>query len=125
VTFLFFLWGVPDNLNDMLIRQLKRFLCSIDFRPAAWCSPRSIWAVSCLRFPPRYSCRQSYKAGIVTGLMLFGLGTFLFWPAAIVAKHSVFHCERACVSRDGVESIHCSTRFAAIRACELNPSNPY
>jgi FHS family L-fucose permease-like MFS transporter len=89
VTVLFFLWGVPDNLNDMLIRQLKRFLCSIDFRPAAWCSPRSIWAVSCLRFPPRYSCRRGYKAGIVTGLMLFGLGPFLFWPAAIVAKHSV------------------------------------
>ncbi len=34
--------------------------------------------------------RRGYKAGIVTGLVLFGLGTFLFWAAAMVAKYSCF-----------------------------------
>jgi len=34
--------------------------------------------------------RLGYKAGIVTGLLLYGLGTFLFWPAAVVGKYGFF-----------------------------------
>src|SRR5882762_4626719 len=31
-----------------------------------------------------------YKAGFVTGLLLYGLGTFLFWPAAVMGKYIFF-----------------------------------
>jgi FHS family L-fucose permease-like MFS transporter len=31
-----------------------------------------------------------YKMGFITGLLLFGTGTFLFWPAAIVGRYSFF-----------------------------------
>jgi MFS transporter, FHS family, L-fucose permease len=31
-----------------------------------------------------------YKAGFVTGLCLYALGTFLFWPAAIVGRYEFF-----------------------------------
>jgi FHS family L-fucose permease-like MFS transporter len=34
--------------------------------------------------------RTGYKTGIVTGLVLFGTGTFLFWPAAIVNRYGFF-----------------------------------
>ena len=34
--------------------------------------------------------RFGYKAGFVTGLLLFGLGAFLFWPAAILDRYAFF-----------------------------------
>jgi FHS family L-fucose permease-like MFS transporter len=34
--------------------------------------------------------RFGYKAGLVTGLMLFALGALLFWPAAVVGKFGMF-----------------------------------
>jgi MFS transporter, FHS family, L-fucose permease len=34
--------------------------------------------------------RFGYKAGFVIGLLLFALGTFLFWPAAIVGRYGSF-----------------------------------
>src|SRR5258707_13304181 len=34
--------------------------------------------------------KVGYKAGFVTGLFLFGAGTFLFWPAAILGRYAFF-----------------------------------
>jgi FHS family L-fucose permease-like MFS transporter len=34
--------------------------------------------------------RAGYKAGILTGLLLFAGGTFLFWPAAIIGQYWCF-----------------------------------
>src|SRR5579859_5991021 len=34
--------------------------------------------------------RAGYKAGILTGLCLYGVGCFLFWPAAIVQQYWFF-----------------------------------
>src|SRR5438093_4089167 len=34
--------------------------------------------------------RLGYKAGFVIGLFLFGTGTFLFWPAAVVGNYGFF-----------------------------------
>ena len=34
--------------------------------------------------------RLGYKSGFVIGLLLFGVGTFLFWPAAIMRQYGFF-----------------------------------
>jgi FHS family L-fucose permease-like MFS transporter len=34
--------------------------------------------------------KKGYKAGFVTGLCLYALGTFLFWPAAIIGRYEFF-----------------------------------
>ena len=34
--------------------------------------------------------RVGYKAGFVTGLILYALGTFLFWPAALAGRYEFF-----------------------------------
>src|SRR5471030_2835167 len=34
--------------------------------------------------------RHGYKFGLVTGLLLFGTGTFLFWPAAYAGSYYLF-----------------------------------
>ena len=30
--------------------------------------------------------RYGYKSGFITGLLLYGTGAFLFWPAALVDR---------------------------------------
>jgi FHS family L-fucose permease-like MFS transporter len=34
--------------------------------------------------------KAGYKAGFITGLLLFGAGSFLFWPAALIGRYSFF-----------------------------------
>lgn len=34
--------------------------------------------------------RFGYKVVLILGLVLYGTGTFLFWPAAMVAKYGFF-----------------------------------
>jgi FHS family L-fucose permease-like MFS transporter len=90
VTALFFLWGVPNNLNDVLIRQFMKSFVINRFQAglvqSAFYLGYFLFALPAALFMRR----RGYKAGLVTGLMLFGLGTFLFWPAAIVARYSCF-----------------------------------
>ena len=90
VTVLFFLWGVPNNLNDVLIRQFMKSFVLNRFQAglvqSAFYLGYFLFALPAALFMRR----RGYKAGLVTGLMLFGLGTFLFWPAAIVARYSYF-----------------------------------
>ena len=45
--------------------------------------------------------RFSYKAGLVTGLMLYSIGTLLFWPAAGDRESSHSSCARCLSSPAG------------------------
>jgi FHS family L-fucose permease-like MFS transporter len=90
VTGLFFLWGIANNLNDILIRQfMKSFEISrlqaglVQFAFYIGYFVFSIPAALAMR-------RFGYKSGLVTGLLLYGAGTFLFWPAAIVGSYWLF-----------------------------------
>lgn len=90
VTGLFFLWGIANNLNDILIRQfMKSFEISrlqaglVQFAFYIGYFVFSIPAALAMR-------RFGYKAGLLTGLLLYGAGTFLFWPAAVVGSYWLF-----------------------------------
>jgi FHS family L-fucose permease-like MFS transporter len=90
VTGLFFLWGIANNLNDILIRQfMKSFELSglqaglVQFAFYIGYFAFSIPAALAMR-------RFGYKSGLVTGLLLYGAGTFLFWPAAVVGSYWLF-----------------------------------
>ena len=90
VTTLFFLWGVPNNLNDVLIRQFMKSFAITRFEAGLVQSAFYLGYFS-LAIPAAILMRRTgYKTGIVTGLMLFGTGTFLFWPAAIVNRYGFF-----------------------------------
>jgi FHS family L-fucose permease-like MFS transporter len=90
VTSLFFLWGVPNNLNDILIRQFMKSF-AITRLQAGLVQSAFYMGYFLLALPSAlYMKRVGYKLGFVTGLTLFGLGTFLFWPAAIVGRYSFF-----------------------------------
>src|SRR5262249_6352514 len=90
VTFLFFLWGVPNNLNDVLIRQFMKSF-AINRLQAGLVQSAFYFGYFLLALRAALLMRRlGYKAGFVIGLMLFGLGAFLFWPAAIVGKYGFF-----------------------------------
>jgi FHS family L-fucose permease-like MFS transporter len=90
VTALFFLWGIPNNLNDVLIRQfMKSFV--INRLQAGLVQSAFYMGYFLLAMPAALLMRKlGYKAGFVTGLFLFGLGAFLFWPAAVVDRYWFF-----------------------------------
>ncbi|PYV48135.1 MAG: L-fucose:H+ symporter permease, partial [Acidobacteria bacterium] len=90
VTVLFFLWGIPNNLNDVLIRQFMKSFAISRFE-AGLIQFTFYLGYFLLAMPAAILMRRSgYKAGFVIGLLLFGIGTFLFWPAAIVGKYWFF-----------------------------------
>ena len=90
VTALFFLWGVPNNFNDILIRQFMKSF-EINRLQAGLVQFAFYLGYFLLAMPAAQLMRRAgYKAGIMVGLCLYGAGCMLFWPAAIVGRYWFF-----------------------------------
>lgn len=90
VSGLFFLWGIPNNLNDVLIRQFMKSLVISRFE-AGLVQSAFYLGYFLLALPAGLLMkRHGYKAGFLTGLFLFACGCFLFLPAAYSGKYSLF-----------------------------------
>jgi FHS family L-fucose permease-like MFS transporter len=90
VTVLFFLWAIPNNLNDILIRQ---FMKSFDINRSS-AAAIQIWfylGYFTLAIPAAQLMKRfGYKMGIVTGLILLGSGCWMFYPAAQAGLYTFF-----------------------------------
>jgi FHS family L-fucose permease-like MFS transporter len=84
---LFFLWGMSNNLTDILVQQ---------FRKAFELTPLEAQLVQTAVFVGYFTMalpvallmrRWGYKTGMLIGLALFGGGMLMFWPAAIVNRY--------------------------------------
>ncbi|MGD1158245.1 MAG: L-fucose:H+ symporter permease [Terriglobia bacterium] len=90
VTALFLLWGIPNNLNDILIKQFMKSFEITRFK-AGLVQSAFYMGYFLLSMPAGFLMRRyGYKAGLVTGLFLYSTGTFLFWPAAHIREYSFF-----------------------------------
>ena len=90
VTTLFFMWGIPNNLNGVLIKQFMKSMEISRFQ-AGLIQSAFYMGYFVLAVPAAILMRRfSYKTGIVFGLLLYGAGCLLFWPAAIIGKYGVF-----------------------------------
>ena len=90
VTALFFLWGIPNNLNDVLIRQFMKSFEITRFQ-AGLVQSAFYLGYLMLSLPAALIMRRyGYKAGLVTGLLLYAVGAFLFWPAAHAQSYTFF-----------------------------------
>ncbi len=90
ITVLFFLWAIPNNLNDVLIRQfMKSFVMT---RLQAGLVQFAFYlGYFFLAMPAGLIMRKfGYKSGFLIGLSFFTLGTFLFWPAAVANSYAFF-----------------------------------
>ena len=90
VTVLFFLWGMSNNLTDILVQQFKKSFELSQFS-AQLVQTANFFGYFCMAIPAALLMRKwGYKAGMVTGLVMFGTGMVLFWPAAVNGQYSLF-----------------------------------
>ncbi len=90
VTVLFFVWGMSNNLTDILVQQFRKSFTLSQLQAqlvqTAVFLGYFLMALPAASFMRRYG----YKAGILLGLLLFATGTMLFWPAAAIGKYLPF-----------------------------------
>lgn len=90
VTALFLFWGIPNSMNDILIKQFMKSFEITRFK-AGLIQSAFYMGYFLFSLPAALIMRKySYKAGLVIGLLLYSAGTFLFWPAAIVRQYGFF-----------------------------------
>jgi FHS family L-fucose permease-like MFS transporter len=90
VLVLFFLWGMSNNLTDILVQQFRKSFELSRFS-AQLVSTANFTGYFCMAIPAALVMRRwGYKVGMVTGLCLFGAGMVLFWPAAVSGKYVPF-----------------------------------
>ncbi|MEO6681540.1 MAG: sugar MFS transporter [Ginsengibacter sp.] len=90
VTSLFFLWGMAYGLLDVLNKHFQETLNITTARStllqAAYFGAYFLIALPAGLFITRFG----YKRGIILGLLLYALGSFLFYPAAQNASFNFF-----------------------------------
>jgi FHS family L-fucose permease-like MFS transporter len=90
VTLLFFLWALPNVLNDVLIKQFQKSLELTRFE-AGLIQTAIKLGYFCLAIPAGlFMQRFGYKSGLIAGLLIFAAGCFLFYPAAGSGIYFVF-----------------------------------
>ena len=90
VSLLFMLWGVANNMNDTLLAAFKRIMSMSDLQTSL-VQFAFYGAYFCFALPAAlFIMRFNYKAGILVGLVLYALGTLLFYPAGQAASYPFF-----------------------------------
>ncbi|RDS83925.1 L-fucose:H+ symporter permease [Dyella monticola] len=87
---LFFLWGTANNLNDVLIAQFKKAFVLSDFGAGLVQSAFYLGYFLIAMPAGIYMRRFGYKSAVIFGLVLYGIGALLFWPAAQNATYGMF-----------------------------------
>lgn len=87
---LFFLWAFLHNMNPILIPHLKK-ACQLSDTQSSFIDSAVYLGYFLAAIPAGlFIHRWGYKKGIIFGLILFALGSFLFIPAADVREYWFF-----------------------------------
>ncbi|MFL6734729.1 MAG: L-fucose:H+ symporter permease [Sphingomicrobium sp.] len=87
---LFFLWGMANNLNDILIKQFKKAFILTDLQ-TGFVQSAFYMGYFLLAIPAGLTMRRhGYKSAVVVGLILYGIGALLFYPAAQYSTYGMF-----------------------------------
>ena len=90
ITCLFFLWGFAHNLDPILIPHLKKSF-TLTTTQSTLVDSAVFIAYFFMALPAGYIMKKwGYKMGIITGLLLFSIGSFLFVPAANFQSYDYF-----------------------------------
>lgn len=82
VVSLFFLWGMAHNLDSILIPHLKK-ACNLNNRESTLIDTSVFLAYFLMAIPAGIILKKwGYKSTMITGLLAFAFGAFLFVPAA-------------------------------------------
>jgi FHS family L-fucose permease-like MFS transporter len=87
---LFFLWGMANNLNDVLIPHFRKAFTLSDLASglvqSAFYLGYFLVAIPAALFMQRFG----YKGAVIFGLCLYGAGALLFYPAADARSYLFF-----------------------------------
>lgn len=87
---LFFLWGMANHLNDILITQFKKIFTLSDFA-SSFVQMSFYFGYFVFAIPAALFMKvHGYKFGVILGLLLYGAGAFLFYPAAQFNEYHIF-----------------------------------
>ncbi len=90
VVSLFFLWGMAHNLDSVLIPHLKK-ACNLNNRQSTLIDTSVFLAYFLMAIPAGMILKRwGYKASMITGLLAFAVGAFLFVPAANELSYVTF-----------------------------------
>ncbi|QHN05466.1 L-fucose:H+ symporter permease [Granulicella sp. WH15] len=90
VTAIFFLWGMSNNLTDILVQQFKKSF-ELSLIQAQLVQTAVFLAYGTMAIPAALIMRKfGYKSGMLIGLSTFGIGTLLFWPAGVIGQYLPF-----------------------------------
>lgn len=87
---LFFAWAVPNNLTDTMLAAFKRIMSLTDTK-TAWIQVACyLFGYGCFAIPGALFIKKfTYKSGVLLGLGMYALGTFMFYPAMLTSSGSV------------------------------------
>lgn len=90
LTSLFFAWALPNNLTDTMLSAFKRIMSLSDSK-TAWIQVSCyLFGYGCFAIPAAlYIKRFTYKSGVMVGLSMYALGTFLFYPAMKFSEQNI------------------------------------
>lgn len=90
VTSLFFLWGIANNLNGILIPHLRKALQLTNMQ-STFVDTAVYLAYFSAAIPAGIFLKKfGYKKGIIVGLLMFSTGALLFVPAANMRAFEIF-----------------------------------
>jgi FHS family L-fucose permease-like MFS transporter len=90
ITSLFFLWGMAHGLDGILIPHLKK-ACQLNNRQSTLIDTSIFFAYFIMAIPAGMIIKKiGYKNSIITGLLVFAAGAFLFVPAANTRTYELF-----------------------------------
>src|SRR5258708_12640606 len=88
VTMIFFLWGMSNNLTDILVQQFKKSF-ELNLLQAQLVQTAVFLAYGTMAIPAALLIRRfGYKSGILIGLVLFGVWPLLFSPPTILTQYA-------------------------------------
>ncbi len=90
ITSLFFLWGMAHGLDGILIPHLRKS-CQLNNRQSTLIDTAIFLAYFIMAIPAGMIIKKiGYKNSIITGLLVFAAGAFLFVPAANTRTYELF-----------------------------------
>ena len=90
ITSLFFLWGFAHNLDPILIPHLKKSF-TLTTVQSTLVDTAVFFAYFVMAIPAGFIMKKyGYKTGIIIGLLIFAIGSFLFIPAAKTQQYDFF-----------------------------------
>jgi len=91
ITSIFALWGIANDLTNPMVSAFKKVMPELSNVEASLIQFAFYFGYFFMAIPAALFIRKySYKSGILLGLILYAIGTFLFYPAAIYEEYNYF-----------------------------------